>query len=108
MGTIVPFLSETGFGPDEIKAMSLALDDVCQALKLDGHSRTREVVAIRILELARRGERSPIRLRDRILQEANGRTPLPEVAGGLGFEPRLTESESAVLPLDDPPPEPRV
>ena len=25
------------------------------------------------------------------------------VAGGLGFEPRLTESESAVLPLDDPP-----
>ena len=25
------------------------------------------------------------------------------LAGGLGFEPRLTESESAVLPLDDPP-----
>ena len=27
-----------------------------------------------------------------------------QVAGGLGFEPRLAESESAVLPLDDPPP----
>ncbi len=27
------------------------------------------------------------------------------MAGGLGFEPRLTESESAVLPLDDPPSE---
>ncbi len=26
------------------------------------------------------------------------------VAGELGFEPRLTESESAVLPLDDSPP----
>src|SRR5262249_16709993 len=26
------------------------------------------------------------------------------LAGGLGFEPRLAESESAVLPLDDPPP----
>ena len=25
------------------------------------------------------------------------------MAGALGFEPRLTESESAVLPLDDPP-----
>ena len=25
------------------------------------------------------------------------------VAGGRGFEPRLTESESAVLPLYDPP-----
>src|SRR5579872_1203469 len=29
------------------------------------------------------------------------------MAGGLGFEPRLAESESAVLPLDDPPPERR-
>src|SRR5579884_1428833 len=26
-----------------------------------------------------------------------------QVAGGLGFEPRQAESESAVLPLDDPP-----
>ncbi len=26
------------------------------------------------------------------------------MAGGLGFEPRQAESESAVLPLDDPPP----
>ena len=26
-----------------------------------------------------------------------------EMVGGLGFEPRLAESESAVLPLDDPP-----
>ncbi len=25
-----------------------------------------------------------------------------KMAGGLGFEPRLTESESVVLPLDDP------
>jgi hypothetical protein len=25
------------------------------------------------------------------------------LAGGLGFEPRTTESESVVLPLDDPP-----
>lgn len=27
------------------------------------------------------------------------------MAGGLGFEPRQAESESAVLPLDDPPTE---
>lgn len=25
------------------------------------------------------------------------------LAGGVGFEPTLAESESAVLPLDDPP-----
>jgi hypothetical protein len=30
------------------------------------------------------------------------------MVGGLGFEPRLAESESAVLPLDDPPPIPLV
>lgn len=33
-----------------------------------------------------------------------GPHPLKTVlAGGLGFEPRSTESESAVLPLNDPP-----
>ena len=30
------------------------------------------------------------------------------LAGGLGFEPRLAESESAVLPLDDPPKLPKI
>ena len=29
--------------------------------------------------------------------------PLKRLAGGPGFEPGLTESESVVLPLDDPP-----
>ncbi len=35
----------------------------------------------------------------------NGKSPMTgrEMAGELGFEPRLTESESAVLPLDDSP-----
>jgi hypothetical protein len=31
------------------------------------------------------------------------KSQLNQLAGGLGFEPRLAESESAVLPLDDPP-----
>ena len=31
------------------------------------------------------------------------RGPLRCLAGGEGFEPPLAESESAVLPLDDPP-----
>src|SRR5262249_13806456 len=30
-------------------------------------------------------------------------SPAKTMAGGLGFEPRLTESESAVLPLNYPP-----
>ena len=34
----------------------------------------------------------------------NGKSKTGNI-GGLGFEPRLAESESAVLPLDDPPSE---
>jgi hypothetical protein len=65
---------ESVFGPGEINAMSMALDDVCKALRLDGNAKAKEIVAIRIIELARRGERSPTRLRDRLLKEANGGT----------------------------------
>jgi hypothetical protein len=72
MGTIVPFLHDAAFDPVDIKAMSMALDEVCKVLELDGSATAKEVVAIRIIELARRGERSPTKLRDRILTEANG------------------------------------
>jgi hypothetical protein len=72
MGTIVPFLHDAAFDPVDIKAMSMALDEVCKVLELDGSATAKEVVAIRIIELARRGERSPTKLRDRILMEANG------------------------------------
>jgi hypothetical protein len=75
METIRPFLEEkTGFEPSDIIVMSLALDDVCKALRLDGNTKAKEVVAERIIELVRRGERSPRRLRDRLLREANGGT----------------------------------
>lgn len=70
---IHPFLNGAVFEPDEIRAMSLALDDVCKALELPNSvDPAREVIAVRIIELARRGERSPTRLRDRVLNEANG------------------------------------
>jgi len=75
--SIHPFLNRAVFEPDEIQAMSLALDDVCKALKLpDSGNPAREVIAVRIIELARRGERSPTRLRDRVLNEANGASGL--------------------------------
>jgi hypothetical protein len=73
MTTIVPFLTDQRvFGPHDIQAMSMALDDVCNALALNGDERARDTVAVRIIELASRGERSPTRLRDRVLAEANG------------------------------------
>jgi hypothetical protein len=59
MGAITPFLKdEAVFDPDDIQALSMALDDVCAALKLNGDIRSKETVATRIIELARRGERS--------------------------------------------------
>ena len=76
MATILPFLRngvffrDSVFEPHDIKAMSRALDDVCEVLKLRDDSPAQEVMAARIIDLARRGERSPTRLRDRVLHEA--------------------------------------
>jgi hypothetical protein len=36
-----------------------------------GNANAKETIAVRIIELARRGERSPTKLRDRVLHEAN-------------------------------------
>jgi hypothetical protein len=73
MAAIIPFLNKnSAFEPDDVTAMSMALDEVCQELKINGDAAAREVIAIRIIELARRGERSPTKLRDRVLKEANG------------------------------------
>jgi hypothetical protein len=72
MATILPFLraDQSVFDPKDIQAMSMALDDVCRSLELAEESSDREVMAIRIIELARTGERSPTRLRDRVMHEA--------------------------------------
>ena len=52
--------------------MSAALDDVCEALKTNGDAVAREVIAGRIVELARRGERDRRKLTERLVAEANG------------------------------------
>lgn len=59
------------FKPEDIQAMSAALEEVCAALKLDGDAKGRETVAVRIIDLAREGERNPDRLRDRVIREAS-------------------------------------
>jgi hypothetical protein len=77
MATIIPFLQDgqdDAFDPDALRVMSTALEEVCQMLKIDHDQRAREVIAVRIIELACRGERDPERLRDRVLREA-GVTP---------------------------------
>ena len=65
-------LSGCTFEPEDIQAMSLAFEEVCKALEIQpGATREREAVAVRIIELCRRGERSPARLAERMLTEAS-------------------------------------
>jgi hypothetical protein len=82
MATIIPFLQDEAFDPDALRAMSTALDEVCRTLQVNGDQRAREVIAVRIIELARRGERDPELLRDRVLLEAGA--PPSMVAAGNG------------------------
>jgi hypothetical protein len=74
MGTILPFLKEQSvFDPEATNAMSAAFEAICAALEIPAaDDRGRETVAMRIIELARRGERDPTRLRERVLREAGG------------------------------------
>jgi hypothetical protein len=80
MATILPFLKDQSvFEPELTHAMSIAFDEVCQVLKLsDTAVRERETVAVRIIEWARRGERDPARLRERVLRDAGAASPVPE------------------------------
>jgi hypothetical protein len=70
MAAIIPFLQDNAFEPHDIQAMSMALEDVCDALKVPDDGQARLAIAERIIALAQNGERSPTRLRDRVLREA--------------------------------------
>lgn len=72
MANILPFLGagENVFDPKDVVAMASALDDVCKILNLNDDSSARETVAVRIVDLAKAGMRSPKSLRDRVLHEA--------------------------------------
>jgi hypothetical protein len=81
MNQIPPHLPKgVAFEPQDLIAMSMAFDDVCKALKLaSGNNKATETIAERIIELARRGERSPTKLRDRVLAEASAGQDSPEI-----------------------------
>ena len=67
---ITPFLGDNVFGPREIRAMSVALEDLYKILNVaDGTKSEREFLAQSIIALARQGERDAPALRDRILRE---------------------------------------
>ena len=72
MSSILAYIQNEAYSPSDINTMSAALDDVCEALKINGDAIAREVIAVRIVELARRGERDRRKLTERLVAEANG------------------------------------
>ena len=76
---ITRLLQDTAFGPDEIAVLVAAYEDALRALSLVNRTDlATEMVAKKIIELAKQGERDPVRLRERVI-EAVSRPP-PSVA----------------------------
>ena len=62
---------KTAFGPVAIEAMSKAFEEACIALQVGASDeKGREIVAARIIDLARAGLIDPTALRDRVIAEA--------------------------------------
>ena len=61
-----------GFDPETTTVLAKTVDDVCERLYMDGDAqRLREAVAARIIDIARPGERDPVRIRSKIMQEVD-------------------------------------
>ena len=58
----------SAFSPEEIKVMSKALEEACAALQVAGQGTDREIIALRIIELARKGVIDATTLRNRVVE----------------------------------------
>ena len=61
---------QSAFDPQAITAMSKALEETCAALQVNGQTKDREIIAARIIDLARNGVIDATALRDRVVAEA--------------------------------------
>jgi hypothetical protein len=65
-----PLSRDAVFEPDATHAMAAAFDEICRAMELPESAIVpREVVAMRVIELARDGVLDPMLLRERVLDE---------------------------------------
>lgn len=65
------FEDAAAFEPEAIAAMSRAFEEACTMLQvIHGDRRGREIIATRIIDLAREGPIDAVALRDRVLLEA--------------------------------------
>lgn len=60
----------SAFGPEVIRAMSEALEQSCAALNINGDARQREIIATRIIDLARGGITEAKALSERVVSDA--------------------------------------
>lgn len=68
--TILPFLKDKAFDPEDVKIMGEAFDHVCRVLRLATHDGdARSTAAVLIIELMARGERNPSRLAYNAIRE---------------------------------------
>ena len=73
---ITRLLQGTAFGPDEIAVLVAAYEDALRALSLVNRTDpATEMVAKKIIELAKQGERDPVRLRERVIEAVSSRPP---------------------------------
>jgi hypothetical protein len=61
---------QSAFYPSAIDAMAEALERACHALNVNGHLRERQVIAARIIDLARDGNVDATALSERVIAEA--------------------------------------
>ena len=73
---ITPFLNDTKFAPEAKRVLSVAFEMARVALRLaDRGDLTNEIMAKRIIELAKAGERNPDLLCEGVLKEFGERRP---------------------------------
>ena len=66
--------NDLAFGPEDIAVLSTAFEDTLRSLRLVKRSDPAvSIVAKRIIEIAKSGERDPLRLRDRTLRDLSCR-----------------------------------
>ena len=69
---IYRLLRDQAFGPEEIKILGDAFEDALRTLRLvNRDDPATEIVAQKIIELAQRGERDPVRLRQAAVQSVS-------------------------------------
>jgi hypothetical protein len=78
---VIPFLRDVSFDPDSTHIMAKAFDGACKELHGIGQSDlVKSVIAKRIIQIAKTGERDPNQMCKRALQ-----------AVGLALEPKMAE-----------------